>query len=211
MTPSEIVSKINDITRTVTNEAGSANLPGKENGPQDAYRHLLLSAELTRVFGEDVAHALLSAHEADNLVREGQPAINTEMDVGNNITGQEIGKNAQSWDEVVREARLKMDQSMNGAGASDPNGSANWMDPQAWSDADSTNTTPYSERNWPTNPSFPDGPAWPNSSYPLPPNLSSPPLDGNILQGIENVGRILTGHSCLHYWLSLSSTLDMVT
>jgi hypothetical protein len=27
----------------------------------------------------------------------------------------------------------------------------------------------------------------------LPPNLSSPPLDGNILQGIENVGRILTG------------------
>jgi len=33
-------------------ESVHSQLPGRNNGPADAYRHLLLSAELTRQFGE---------------------------------------------------------------------------------------------------------------------------------------------------------------
>jgi hypothetical protein len=38
-------------------------LPGRENGPADAYRHLLWGAELTRRFGPDVARKILETHE----------------------------------------------------------------------------------------------------------------------------------------------------
>jgi Ca2+-binding RTX toxin-like protein len=182
MNISGFLDQIKDIERYVTNEAGSANLPGKENGPQDAYRHLLLSAEFTRVFGEFGAKFLLNLHEVENLILDGQPFDNSSMDWNNNTQGSEIGENAQSWDDIVTGARSKMDQSVNGAGASDPNGPVTWMNPQEWSDANSTNTTPYSERNWPTNPSLPAGPVWPSTPYTLPPNLVSPPTIGNYQQ-----------------------------
>ena len=34
-------------------ESWWSNLPGRIDGPADAYRHILLAAELTRRFGED--------------------------------------------------------------------------------------------------------------------------------------------------------------
>jgi hypothetical protein len=67
----DIKNQINDVQRYVTNEAGSANLPGKENGPQDAYRHLLISAELTRRF--DLAY---DAHSP-------QTQVYTRMEIKN--------------------------------------------------------------------------------------------------------------------------------
>ena len=48
---------------TVT-ESQSVNLPGQFDGPGDAYRHIVLAAELTRVFGEKHARAILGLHEA---------------------------------------------------------------------------------------------------------------------------------------------------
>lgn len=99
MSAQDILNEINDINRIVTNEAGSANLPGKENGPQDAYRHILLSAEYTRRFGKEGAEILLNSHELENLFIDGQPLANSLMDLKNNELGESIGSNAQSWDE----------------------------------------------------------------------------------------------------------------
>jgi len=36
-------------------ESLASQLPGRTDGPADAYRHILLAAELTRRFGEDRA------------------------------------------------------------------------------------------------------------------------------------------------------------
>jgi hypothetical protein len=43
-------------------ESVDSQLPGRENGPADAYRHLLWGAELTRRFGPDVARKMLETH-----------------------------------------------------------------------------------------------------------------------------------------------------
>lgn len=40
-----------------------SQLPGREGGPADAYRHLIWAAELTRLYGEDAARAMLDAKE----------------------------------------------------------------------------------------------------------------------------------------------------
>jgi hypothetical protein len=47
-----------NIPRMAISEAGSANLPGKDGGPYDAYRHILWTAEMTRRYGETTARAL---------------------------------------------------------------------------------------------------------------------------------------------------------
>jgi hypothetical protein len=44
-------------------ESVDSQLPGRENGPADAYRHLLWGAELSRRFGPDAARRLLETHE----------------------------------------------------------------------------------------------------------------------------------------------------
>lgn len=41
--------------RAAETESLSSQLPGRENGPADAYRHILWVAEMTRHFGESVA------------------------------------------------------------------------------------------------------------------------------------------------------------
>jgi hypothetical protein len=41
----------------------ASQLPGRDSGPADAFRHMILSAELTRRFGESAARGLLNAHE----------------------------------------------------------------------------------------------------------------------------------------------------
>jgi hypothetical protein len=47
--------------KAAANEAVESQLPGRENGPADAYRHLLWGAELARKFGEDAARRILEA------------------------------------------------------------------------------------------------------------------------------------------------------
>ncbi|MCD8457112.1 hypothetical protein FUT69_02530 [Xylella taiwanensis] len=66
-------------------------LPGREDGPADAYRHLLLSAELTRIYGDSYARALLNFHEWDGN-RLGQSSASYRMDQHNNELGIAIGK-----------------------------------------------------------------------------------------------------------------------
>ncbi|HHW4681064.1 MAG TPA: hypothetical protein ACQGQX_06185, partial [Xylella taiwanensis] len=53
------------VANDAINESINSRLPGREDGPADAYRHLLLSAELTRILGEPYARAALDFHEWD--------------------------------------------------------------------------------------------------------------------------------------------------
>lgn len=49
--------------RAAADASVESQLPGRENGPADAYRHLLWGAELTRRFGEATARRILEDHE----------------------------------------------------------------------------------------------------------------------------------------------------
>src|SRR3546814_12001084 len=53
-------------------ETVTSQLPGRENGPADAYRHILWAAEMTRRFGEEQARENLELHERDGSAA-GQP------------------------------------------------------------------------------------------------------------------------------------------
>jgi hypothetical protein len=55
------------ISELAIGTATASQLPGRGfGGPADALRHLVLSAELARRFGDDAASGLLAAHEAED-------------------------------------------------------------------------------------------------------------------------------------------------
>ena len=137
-------------------------LPGRWNGPADAYRHILLAAELTRVFGEPAARALLTTHEFTGNHDSEHPQTSEEyaMDVHNNELGINIGNNAESWSDVVGMAREKFDWE----DRNNPTGAV-WLDTSKWdlnpedeSTADPHDRIPNGDTrlNWP--PVWPDGP-----------------------------------------------------
>jgi len=57
------IDEIDQIANMAIKEAALSNMPGRGNGPADAYRHVLLAAELTRRFGETKAAIILGWHE----------------------------------------------------------------------------------------------------------------------------------------------------
>lgn len=65
----------------------ASQLPGRIDGPADAFRHLLIAGELNRVYGDRYAHDLLWAHELDGGVFSDK-----SMDDYNNAIGREIGR-----------------------------------------------------------------------------------------------------------------------
>ena len=83
-------------------ESQSSKLPGREDGPADAYRHLLWAGELTRRFGERRARQILGAHEIDGRIRGGQSPDAEKMDRHNNELGIALGKSARTWNDVRR-------------------------------------------------------------------------------------------------------------
>ncbi|WP_373740021.1 hypothetical protein [Neisseria sp.] len=123
------------------NESIGSNLPGRVNGPADAYRHVLLSAELTRRFGERYARFLLEGHEIQGNTL-GQEIEANKMDEHNNELGIRIGnrlrkqKGGSSWEDVVIEARKTINpDNRYGNGA-------RWLAESEWKD------TPLNS-NWP--------------------------------------------------------------
>ena len=176
------IKEAHDVARMAINESAWSMMPGRENGPADAYRHILLAAELTRRFGEFEARCILEKHEWEGWW-EGQSPESEAMDRANNEIGIEIGRNAQSWDEVVTEARTKIDPE-------DPfgdNGGARWLPEDYWQKNpkdDAKKEIPTrdsygdfdSRLNWP-GPSSPWEPVFPAGPYlPLPDGLGPIPL-----------------------------------
>lgn len=55
------------LSDDIDQEAKATQLPGQINGPQDVYRHCLLTGELRRKFGPVAADAILNANEAKGV------------------------------------------------------------------------------------------------------------------------------------------------
>ncbi|WP_082559748.1 XVIPCD domain-containing protein [Lysobacter sp. Root559] len=140
-------------------ESVNSQLPGRNNGPADAYRHVLLSAELTRQFGETYARAALDFHEWDGN-RTGQAADTNHMDEHNNELGIALGKRlaaqpSSSWHDVVSGARALIDAAPKQAGG------IQWLKEDRWQmnpmGPDGKRLTTGDARlNWP--PQWPEGP-----------------------------------------------------
>ena len=87
---------------TVT-ESQSAKLPGQFDGPGDAYRHMVLAAELTRVFGEKHARDILGLHEAQGWV-EKSIGINKSQTPEREIMDNESNERGIAIGKALREA-----------------------------------------------------------------------------------------------------------
>lgn len=171
--------------KAAQSEMVGSQMPGRERGPADAYRHILWAAELTRRFGEERARQILDLHEREGQ-QKGQPQDEEAMDRNNNEIGLSIGRFARNWRDVVSGARKVISGSAaEGSGAwhdtYDPNstlaphGAAwlpesrwaknpkvdNWTPPQvARGPAPEAPQLPNSQTNWYANPNRVNGPDW---------------------------------------------------
>jgi hypothetical protein len=136
--------------------AVDSQLPGRENGPADAYRHLLWGAELTRRFGPEVARRILETHEiqgdlSSRIGLNSQSPAAAAMDRHNNELSIALGTPARTWEEVEQGAQEiidRSDRSGNGAG-----GGAMWLPESEWR-SHPVNTETKKEKsaeewNWP--------------------------------------------------------------
>jgi hypothetical protein len=111
-------------------EALQSPLPGEINGPADAYRHIIGSAELRRRFGFAVAYATANANEVFGTYVRGYSAASREMDDHNNAIGLQIGGTARTYEDVVRLARAAVDAAVR-TGGSGINDTPRWL-PGDW-------------------------------------------------------------------------------
>ncbi|MBM3568538.1 MAG: hypothetical protein FJX46_07250 [Alphaproteobacteria bacterium] len=95
-------------------ESQRSDLPGVHNGPADAYRHVLWAAELTRIHGENAARTVLDANEWKGDKLYSQSPNEKAMDLHNNEIGIKIGREAKTFDEIVVQARERIDAAARG-------------------------------------------------------------------------------------------------
>jgi hypothetical protein len=212
--------------RAALSEMVGSQLPGRERGPADAYRHILLAAELTRRFGEQRAREFLDLHEREGNIR-GQPADEYAMDLNNNEIGIRIGTFARDFNDVVSAARKVISGStVDGSGAwksdYDPTSTlaphaARWLPEDEWAnnpkfDPPAGQATlsrkpaeemPTELTNWYSNPDRPNGPDWAGGyvadayEYPYPaPQHATGSGDANMLRA-AGAYRFLVESPCL--------------
>ncbi len=165
-------------------EMVGSQMPGRERGPADAYRHVLWAAELTRRFGEERARQILEVHEREGR-QKGQPRDEEAMDRNNNEIGISIGRFARDWRDAISAARKVISGSAaDGSGAwnstYDPSSTLAphapmWLPEQRWGNnprVDNWNPPvgrgpkplapelPNARTNWYTNPDRAGGPDW---------------------------------------------------
>ena len=113
-------------------EAAASPLPGFYDGPADAYRHIVGTAELRRRFGWATAFGIATANEVLGTHFRSHPADLRRMDDHNNAIGLAIGAEARSYEDVVRLARAAIDSAVS-AGGSGADGTPVWL-PQGWTE-----------------------------------------------------------------------------
>lgn len=82
------------VGRAASSEAAQSPLPGENNGPADALRHIIGAGELRRRFGWFIAWAALNLNERIGTHIKDYPAFTRQMDEANNPIGLAIGQNA---------------------------------------------------------------------------------------------------------------------
>jgi len=90
-------------------EALASPLPGYFDGPADAYRHIVGTAELRRRFGFGRAYVIVTGNEVLGTIQRNQRPELRQMDDHNNAIGLSIGADARSYEEVVQRARAAID------------------------------------------------------------------------------------------------------
>lgn len=147
------------VRRFAEFEAERSGLPGQDQGPADAYRHLVGVAELSRRVGPLTAAAMAERNEwgsTEAMLRailDGRPVApsNTpaarRMDRHNNLLAVGIGATASSTEEVVMRARTMMEQAIQTKGGSGAGNTPAWRPSQFWSDGSSL--ADWSPASWP--------------------------------------------------------------
>ncbi|TAH34016.1 MAG: hypothetical protein EYC62_05795 [Alphaproteobacteria bacterium] len=152
--------EIKDVIKEYRREPGSVSdaalkaainsqLPGRANGPADAYRHLIWAGELTRRYGENLAVLGVNLHETSVYKKGSKEEEQHKIDNHNNKLGVEIGKKAKTWEEVKEMAKEKISRS-SGNGKSDD--LPIWMDSEHWSSNprdENKQEIPTTELRWP--------------------------------------------------------------
>ena len=81
------VTKARDVANEALAKAREVGLPGRENGPADAFRHCYWNARMTMEFGATKAKKIADTHERYG---NGDPGA-TAMDYHNNHVGRSLG------------------------------------------------------------------------------------------------------------------------
>ena len=106
----------NNPEKMIVGETIASQLPGRQNGgAADAYRHILLAAELTRDYGVQKALWALNRHESVDA-----NGADNGLDMWNNAIGIRIGdyvrKKGGDWKDIVRLSRAVMAHAFDGPG-----------------------------------------------------------------------------------------------
>lgn len=112
-------------------EAMLSPLPGYFDGPADAYRHIMGTAELRRRFGFATAYGIVTGNEIYGTHWAEAPHEMRRMDDHNNAIGLEIGATARTYEEVVRRARAAVDEGI-ARGGDGSDGTAQWLPASRW-------------------------------------------------------------------------------
>ena len=99
--------------RRARNESSYSYLPGREDGPADAYRHVVLAAELTRKVGAANAWLILEANEKFGIMGSESTAMDRHNNAIGVVLGQQIINNIPNnkWEDVLSYARDMFDSS----------------------------------------------------------------------------------------------------
>ena len=120
---------LEDALNGAREEARNSGLPGLARGPANAYQHLLISGELWRRLGPIAGPIAAAAHELGNDARRDQTPEDADMDQTNNRIVANERPSFATWEDVVRWARAKIEQSASQYGDGE-DGRALWLDKQ---------------------------------------------------------------------------------
>lgn len=93
------------LRRRAAASADGTKLPGHIGGPNDALRHIIGAAELTRRYGPSAAFVILEVNELMGNRYDKQSDADEAMDHHNNAIGIELGRGAKSYEEIVERAK----------------------------------------------------------------------------------------------------------
>lgn len=140
------------IKESVSRIGIDSGLPGHVSGPQDAFRHIVGAAELTRIYGPLPAWMALEFNELkgshSNSPSGGpQSPEDAAMDRHNNEIGIKIGRDAKSLEEIIERARDAIVQGIANGGVK-TDGAPTWLPAERWkNEASEPETKPIPE-NW---------------------------------------------------------------
>lgn len=120
------------VTEAAHQEAGLSGLPGYNDGPADALRHLIGTAELRRRFGWGFAFGATTYNELRGQLAR-QPFASDWMDMENNWIALRIGAQARTFADVVNLSQNAIADAIR-TGGTDRRGVI-WRAQRHWGDA----------------------------------------------------------------------------